>query len=112
MLKSKSPTPKRRFAVSVLASMIWLGLGPAAQGAGLDLTVHDSDLQPTVTVREQPGATVQEYRVNHRTYQVKITPAVGAPYYLVDEDGSGDMAWHRGETHNETNIPQWALASW
>ena len=52
------------------------------------------------------------YRVNQRTYQVKITPAVGAPYYLVDEDGSGDMAWHRGETRNETNIPQWALASW
>jgi hypothetical protein len=112
MLKPTSPPSKRRVAVSVLTSMIWLGLGPAAQGAGLDLTVHDSDLQPTVTVREQPGATVQEYRVNHRTYQVKITPAVGAPYYLVDEDGSGDMAWHRGETHNETNIPQWALASW
>ena len=91
-----------------------IGLGPARapECADLDLSVHDSDLEPTVMVREQPGATVQEYQVNHRTYQVKITPTVGAPYYLVDEDGSGDMAWHRGETHNATNIPQWALASW
>jgi hypothetical protein len=112
MLKPTSLPSVRRVAVPVLALMIWLGLGLAAQGAELDLAVNDSDLQPTVTVREQPGATVQEYRVNSRTYQVKITPAVGAPYYLVDEDGSGDMAWHRGETRNETNIPQWALASW
>ena len=63
-------------------------------------------------MREREGATVQEYQVNHRPYQVKITPTVGAPYYLVDEDGSGDMAWHRGDTQIETNIPQWALLSW
>jgi hypothetical protein len=30
----------------------------------------------------------------------------------VDEDGSGDMAWHRGASQAETNIPQWALLSW
>jgi hypothetical protein len=95
-----------------LALMIWVGVAPALEGTGLDLSVHDSDLEPTITVREQPGATVQEYQVNHRTYQVKVTPTVGAPYYLVDEDGSGDMAWHRGETHNASNVPQWALLSW
>lgn len=100
-----------------LALLIGLGVASGAQGptggpAGLDLRVTDADLEPSVTLREQEGATVQEYRVNNRLYQVKITPSVGAPYYLVDEDGSGDMAWHRGGSQFESNIPQWALLSW
>jgi hypothetical protein len=112
MPKPTSPPLPRRVPAPALALLVGFGLAPAIEGADLDLTVRDSDLEPTVTLREQPGARVQEYQVNHRTYQVKITPNVGAPYYLVDEDGSGDMAWHRGETHNATNIPQWALLSW
>jgi hypothetical protein len=84
-------------------------VGPAG---ALDLGVTDADLEPTITLREPEGATVEEYRVNNRLYRVKITPAVGAPYYLVDEDGSGDMAWHRGGSQLEANIPQWVLLSW
>jgi len=95
-----------------LALLMGLGATPGLRGADLDLAVTDADLEPSFTVREREGATVQEYRVNNRLYQVKITPAVGAPYYLVDEDGSGDMAWHRGASQVETNIPQWTLLSW
>jgi hypothetical protein len=95
-----------------LALLIGLGAAPALRGADLQLGVADADLEPSVTLREREGAMVQEYRVNNRLYQVKITPAVGAPYYLVDEDGSGDMAWHRGTSQAETNIPQWVLLSW
>jgi hypothetical protein len=96
----------------VLTLLLGLGLTPAPHGADLDLRVTDADLEPTVTLREREAATVEEYRVNNRLYQVKITPTVGAPYYLVDEDGSGDMAWHRGGSQFENNIPQWALVSW
>jgi len=95
-----------------LAMLIGLAAAPGLRGADLDLGVRDADLEPAVTLREQEGARVQEYRVNNRLYQVKITPSVGAPYYLVDEDGSGDMAWHRGGSQFENNIPQWALLSW
>jgi hypothetical protein len=103
-----NPKPPR-LALSLL---IALGAAPGPSGADLDLGVRDADLEPSVTLREREGATVQEYRINNRLYQVKITPSVGAPYYLVDEDGSGDMAWHRGASQAETNIPQWALLSW
>ena len=95
-----------------LALLIGLGVAPGSRGVDFDLGVTDADLEPSVTLREREGATVQEYRVNNRLYQVKITPTVGAPYYLVDEDGSGDMAWHRGASQVETNIPQWTLLSW
>ena len=78
----------------------------------LDLSVHRSDIEPAVTLREHENRTVQEYRVNNNLYMIKITPSVGAPYYLVDEDGSGDMAWHRGASQFDDNVPQWALFSW
>jgi hypothetical protein len=80
--------------------------------ADLDLSVRPSDVEPAVTVREHENRVVQEYRVNNNLYMMKITPTVGAPYYLVDEDGSGDMAWHRSTDQIEDNVPQWTLMSW
>jgi hypothetical protein len=80
--------------------------------ADLDLSVHPSDIEPAVTLREHENRVVEEYRVNNNLYMIKITPSVGAPYYLVDEDGSGDMAWSRGGSQLEENVPQWALMSW
>jgi len=110
------PAPPRRHClarallVSVAATL--LAATQPCSAAELDLGVTQADLEPSVTVRETEAATVQEYRVNNRLYQVKITPSAGAPYYLIDEDGSGDMAWHRGAGELETNIPQWVLLSW
>lgn len=80
--------------------------------AGLDLSVRESDIQPAVTIREHDNRVVEEYRVNNNLYMVKITPSAGAPYYLVDEDGSGDMSWNRGSAQFDRNVPQWALLSW
>ena len=80
--------------------------------ADLDLSVHRSDVAPAVTLREDESRMVEEYRVNNNLYMIKVTPTVGAPYYLVDEDGSGDMAWHRGASQFEESVPQWALFSW
>jgi len=56
--------------------------------ADLDLSVQESDITPSVTLREHENRAVEEYRVNNNLYMVKITPAAGAPYYLVDDDGS------------------------
>ncbi len=80
--------------------------------ADLDLSVHRSDIAPAITLREHENRMVEEYRVNNNLYMIKVTPSVGAPYYLVDEDGSGDMAWNRGAGQFEENVPQWALFSW
>lgn len=80
--------------------------------SSLDLSVHDSDYAPSVTLEEHGNRVVEEYRVNNNLYMIKITPTVGAPYYLVDEDGSGDMAMNRGSDGIEQNVPQWTLLSW
>lgn len=99
------------FPLLVAALALPLG-GLASQVAGLDLSLHESDLAPDVTLREHENRTVQEYRINGRLYKVRITPSVGAPYYLVDQDGSGDLSWNSGAGPAVTQVPQWVLMRW
>jgi hypothetical protein len=96
----------------LLAAHLVAGAAQAGDVAGLDLSVHPEDITPAVTVREHENRMVEEYRVNNQLYMIKVTPSVGAPYYLVDQDGSGDMAWHRGSSRVEQSVPQWTLMSW
>ena len=80
--------------------------------ADLDLRVTSADIAPSVKIQEFDNRTVEEYSVNNNTSMVKITPTAGAPYYLVDDDGSGEMAWKRGAPDIENTVPQWTLLSW
>lgn len=97
-----------------LLSAVLVGANPVQSRdlADLDLSVHRSDISPSITLQEHDNRLVEEYRVNNNLYMIKVTPTVGAPYFLVDEDGSGDMAWHRGASQFEKNAPQWTLFSW
>jgi hypothetical protein len=110
-----SVTPTLRPACALALSGSLLAASAAAQQAelaGLDLRVTDADIQPSVTIEEYDNRTVERYSVNNNTYMLKITPNAGAPYYLVDEDGSGEMAWRRSAPGLNTQVPQWTLLSW
>jgi hypothetical protein len=108
-----STRPGPRAALAAIAAItVSLAAGAQTPLGSLDLRVHDSDLSPAITVREAENRTLEEYRVNGNLYMVKVTPTVGAPYYLVDQDGSGDMNLHRGGSDTNIQIPQWALLSW
>lgn len=61
---------------------------PPAFDAGPDA----SDDEPQVTITKQTEQTVEEYRVGGKLYMIKVTPKVGAPYYLVDDRGDGKFA--------------------
>jgi len=78
--------------------------------ADLDLRVTADDIRPQVQIRNYENRTVEQYSVNGNTYMLKITPSAGAPYYLVDSDGSGDMTWSRNRPN--LSVPQWTLLSW
>lgn len=105
-------TPTSRITLPLLAVLLAAGPAAARTPSGLDLSVHESDIEPAVTLREHENRVVEEYRVNNQLYMVKITPAAGAPYYLVDQDGSGDMAWQRPTPGIDDQVPQWVLFSW
>ncbi|MCW8945752.1 MAG: DUF2782 domain-containing protein [Sedimenticola sp.] len=69
-------------------------------------------LEPEVTIRESDKGTIQEYRINGRMYMVKITPVAGPPYYLLDNDGDGEMDVRQEAHPGKVAIPQWVLFSW
>jgi len=100
--------------VGLLAGLLGAAVAAAQRPAiqDLDLRVSAADIEPAVTIKKYENRTVEEYSVNNNTYMVKITPTVGAPYYLVDENGSGDMEWRRNAPGGNMNVPQWTLFSW
>lgn len=106
MIDTRLPTTLPLLALLASAGVL------ASSLADLDLSLRESDIEPSVTIREHENRVVEEFRVNNNLYMIRITPSVGAPYYLIDPDGSGDMAWSRGPARVEQRVPQWALFSW
>lgn len=68
------------------------------------------DFEPEVVIRQDGTDTVTEYRVRGKLYMIKVTPAYGPPYYLVDREGTGQMIRHDGSGH--PIIPMWVIKSW
>lgn len=69
-------------------------------------------LEPEVTIIENDKGTIQEYRVNGQLYMIKVVPIAGPPYYLLDNDGDGQMDVRQEDHPGNVAIPQWVLFSW
>jgi hypothetical protein len=69
-------------------------------------------IEPEVTIIQKEESVVEEYRINGNLYMVKITPSVGAPYYLMDRDGDGSMEFRSNTLGGDVSVPQWVLFSW
>lgn len=106
--------PRRLADVLLLWVGLMLPLGSNAtdRAADLDPSLYEAELKPSVTIEEHPNRVVEEYRVNNNVYMIKITPSVGPSYYLIDDDGSGDMEMRRNAAGMDTRVPQWSLFSW
>ncbi len=52
----------------------------------------DDALVPEITIKSsQDGARIEEYRENGRLLYVRVVPARGIPYTLIDADGDGKV---------------------
>ena len=81
---------------------------PPPPPPGFDL---DPSMEPQVTIQRRGTETVEEYRLNGRLYMVKVTPAHGVPYYLIDDVGRGDFV--RRDTYDtRTRPPMWVIHQW
>ena len=67
--------------------------------------------QPEVRIIRKKDTVIEEYRVNGRLRFIKITPSVGAPYYMVDTDGDGVLET-REDNFSNPPINQWILLKW
>ena len=71
-----------------------------------------SSQEPDVTIIQRGQERVEEFRINNRVYMIKITPAKGYPYYLVDTNGDGNFDTRRTGLDAKVVIPQWVLLHW
>lgn len=68
----------------------------------------DPALEPQVTILKRGTDTVEEYRIGGKLYMVKVTPAGGRPYYMIDHKGDGRFS--RQDSH-DTGVrpPMWVI---
>jgi len=68
----------------------------------------DPALEPQVTIRKDGQNTVSEYRIKGKLYMMKVTPAHGRPYVLIDHKGDGQFA-RQDNLDSGLRVPQWVL---
>ena len=84
---------------------------PAVPPPPPGMEAFDAALEPQVTIVKSEKETREEFRVNGKLYMVKVTPAGGAPYYLVDNQGDGNFI-EANIPGPVTKPPMWVIHSW
>jgi hypothetical protein len=69
------------------------------------------EFEPEVRIIRRGEDMIEEYRSGGRLYMVRITPAKGRPYYLIDSDGSGILDTRR-EALEPAELVKWRIFSW
>jgi hypothetical protein len=68
---------------------------------------------PEITIRQMGDrGTIEEYRAGGVLYMIKVNPAKGTSYYLVDTDGDGSMETRHNDLQSGMLIPAWVLLRW
>jgi hypothetical protein len=63
--------------------------------------------EPEVTITTKGTEIHEEYRLNGRLYMIKVVPKKGKPYYLIDQEGSGQF--RRSDFESRISIPTWVI---
>ena len=88
-------------------------LAPAPEPPELPMPVQSGEtLEPDITIIRRGKKTIQEYRKNGELYMIKIVPAVGPAYYLLDTNGDGNMDVRRSDMDRGNYVNQWKILEW
>lgn len=99
-----------RMANRILLLSCVLALAGCASTRGAnDPGVDLADAQVAVRT-EKNGDVIEEYRVGGQLRMVKVTPARGPAYYLIDENGDGRLDRSKGE--GPVSPVYWKLYGW
>jgi len=66
-----------------------------------------AEVEPEITITTKGTEMHEEYRLHGRLYMIKVTPAHGKPYYLIDQEGSGNF--RRSDFDTRISIPMWVI---
>lgn len=72
----------------------------------------EETVETDITIIREDNKTIQEYRRNGTLYMVKIIPKIGAPYYLIDINGDGNMDVRRSDLDKDMHVNQWKILHW
>ena len=72
----------------------------------------DETPEPEVRIIRRKDATIEEYRVNGQVRAIKVIPAQGPEYYLIDTDGDGQLDTRSSELSDDILVPGWVIFSW
>ena len=81
---------------------------PAVPPPPPEMLPFDAALEPQVTIKKRESDTVEEFRIAGRLYMIKVTPAHGVSYYLVDDRGDGNMV-RRDSLDAGVRPPMWVI---
>jgi len=84
---------------------------PAVPPPPPGMEAFDTALEPQVTIVKAEKETREEFRLRGKLYMVKVTPAIGPSYYLVDRQGDGNFV-EADIAQNPTKPPMWIILSW
>ncbi len=70
--------------------------------------VADPSLEPQITIVQRGSEKVEEFRIRGRLYMIKVTPAHGRPYFMVDQRGDGQM-FRCDEISPNLLVPMWLI---
>ena len=71
----------------------------------------DESLEPQVTIVKRDGSTFEERRINGKLYEIRVTPANGAPYTLVDQSGDGNFVRVESPGSPGLSVPMWVIGT-
>lgn len=84
---------------------------PAVPPPPPGMEAFDQALEPQVTILRNEKETREEYRLAGKLYMIKVTPSVGKPYYLIDQQGNGQFV-HSEAGGPQLKPPMWLMHSW
>lgn len=84
---------------------------PAVPPPPPGMEAFDAALEPQVTIVKTEKESREEFRIKGKLYMVKVTPAVGPTYYLVDRQGDGNFI-EADIAPNPVKPPMWIIHSW
>ena len=110
------------FDMAILSSILLTALAGIAQAqapANQDVPIppkapppQTDEGAPTVTIRStRDGDRYEEYRLNGRVYMVRVVPAKGIPYTLIDENRDGRLD-HSDISKNDVSPVYYTIYEW
>jgi hypothetical protein len=84
---------------------------PAVPPPPPGMEAFDAALEPQVTIVKTETETREEFRQNGRLYMVRVTPAIGPEYYLVDQQGDGNFV-QQDNPGTMVSPAMWRIFSW